>query len=231
MPAETRWASGEIARWVRRGFVRKAKSSKARRTKWTAATFVTDAAHQQRLVVDLSTVNAFLEDRPFKYESLASFVSQLKLGARMVSWNISDAFYQIPHAPSESAWLAFEVEGFLYVPLYLPMGLKLAPWSLTKVLRPVLAHLLSREVSILGYMDDFASAAAGSRPGSKAAATSSRRRAVSLFRWLGLQMHPSKGAATGTTSLYLHGFWNHTGSGWIPCGTFSSSRPAASTRS
>lgn len=206
LPPETRWASMEIARWVRRGFVRKARASEARHSPWCAATFVTDAARKPRLVVDLSVMNSYLENRPFRYESLASFVSQLRANDHMVSWDISDAFHHILLDPVDSARLAFEVEGFPYFPLSLPFGLKLAPWALTKILRPVLAHLRSRGFALIGYMDDFASVATGSRPGSKTAATSARRRAVSLFWRLGIQVHPSKGAATGTTSLDLLGF-------------------------
>lgn len=84
------------------------------------------------------------------------------------------------------------MDGVLYFPLSLPFGLKLAPWDLAKVLRPVLAHLRSRGFALIGYIDDFASVATGGRPGSKAAATSARRRAISLFRRLGIQAHPSK---------------------------------------
>lgn len=43
-----------------------------------------DAARKTRLVVDLSVVNSYLEDRLFRYESLASFVSQLSGGDHMV---------------------------------------------------------------------------------------------------------------------------------------------------
>lgn len=191
---------------MRRGFVRKAKASETRRAQYCAATVVADATRKPRLVVDLSVVTSYLEDRPFRYESLASFVRQLSAGDHMVSWDISDAFHHILLDPADSARLAFAVDGVLYFPLSLPFGLKLAPWALTKVLRPVLAHLRSRGFALIGCMDDFASVATGGRPGSKAAATSARRRAISLFRRLGIQVHPSKGAATGTTSLDLLGF-------------------------
>lgn len=84
-PDETRWASDEIARWARRGFVRKAKASKARLASWCAATFVADAARKPHLVVDRSVIILYLEDHLFKYESLASFISQLKACDHMVS--------------------------------------------------------------------------------------------------------------------------------------------------
>lgn len=157
-------------------------------------------------MLDLSAVNDYLEDRPFKYESLASFVSQLQPGDNFTSWDISDAFHHVLLDPADSERLAFVLDGQLYYPLSLPFGLNLAPWALTKILRPVLAHLRLRGFSLMGYMDDFASCATGVRPWSKTAATSARRRAVACFRRLGIQVHPNKGASVGTTSLDLLGF-------------------------
>eukprot|EP00170_Pyropia_yezoensis_P000031 contig_597_g31 len=156
-PDVQRWAACEIDRWLTRGFVRKAKASEARKASWVAATFLTDVARKPRLVVDLSTVNDYLEDRPFRYESLASFIAHLRPGDPMVSWNISDAFHHIPLKESDQQYPAFVVGGTLYYPLSLPFGLKLAPCAPTKVLRPVLAYLRSKGFPILGYMDDFAS--------------------------------------------------------------------------
>lgn len=200
------WRTDEIQRWLDRGFVRTAKASETRRAQWSAASFVTDVARKPRLVVDLSYINTWLEDRPFKYETLAAFVSRLQPGDHMVSWDISDAFHHVPLHPDESRHLAFTVGGFLYFPLSMPFGLKLAPWVLTKVLRPVLAWLRMRGFTILGYMDDFASIATGPRPGSQRSATAARAAAVSLFHRLGLQVHPTKGATVGTTSLDVLGF-------------------------
>lgn len=209
-PAQSGWASRKIQRWVTRGFVRRAKATEARKAPWAAATFVAHAARKPRLVMDLSAVNDYLEDRPFKYESLASFVSQLQPGDHLTSWDISDAFHHVLLDPADSERLAFVLDGQLYYPLSLPFGLNLAPWALTKMLRPVLAHLRLRGFSLMGYMDVFASCATGVRPWSKSAATSARRRAVACFRSLGIQVHPNKGASVGTTSLDLLGFREDT---------------------
>lgn len=205
-PEVQAWGAHEIQRWVTRRFARKAKASEARKAQWAAASFVTDIARKPRLVVDLSHVNGSLGDRPFKYETLASFVSRLAPGDHMVSWDVSDAFHHVPLHPDESFRLAFMVGDDLYFPLSMPFGLKLAPWVLTKVLRPVLAWLRMRGFTILGYMDDFASIATGVRPGSRPAATAARAAAVALFRRLGIQIHPTKGAVVGTTMLDVLGF-------------------------
>lgn len=95
------WRSGEIHRWVDRGLVRKATASEARRAQLPAASIVTDVARQPRLVVGLSYINTSLEDRPFKYETLAAFVSRLQPGDHMISWDISDALHHVPLHPDE----------------------------------------------------------------------------------------------------------------------------------
>lgn len=151
-------------------------------------------------------MNDYLQDSPFRYESLASFVAHLRPGDHMVSWDICDAFHHIPIKESDQQYLAFVLGGTLYYPLSLPFGLKLAPWALTKVLRPVLAYLRSKGFPVLRYMDDFASLATGARPGSKARATAARCRAVAVFRRLRFQIHPSKGAVEAKTSLNILGF-------------------------
>lgn len=112
--AEAAWGSNEIKRWVRPGFVRNAKASEVRKESWAAANFVADAAREPRLVVGLSVVNDYLEDRPFKYESMASFVASLRPGDHLVSWDISDAFHHVPLNPADSARLACMVEGDLF---------------------------------------------------------------------------------------------------------------------
>ena len=200
------WATAEVGRWVANGFCRRATPAEAASAQWSCATFVTDVARRPRLVVDLSPQNAWLYDRRFRYETLPAFAAALKAGDHMASWDVSDAFHHIRLAPRECARLAFRVAGVLYFPLTLPFGLKLAPWALTKLLRPVVACLRSRGYVVLPYMDDFGISVSQAAPVTAADATAARADAVALFRRLGLHVHPSKGTATGTTRLEILGF-------------------------
>lgn len=200
------WGTTEVCRWVKQGYCRPATEAEARYARWQAATFVTDINRKPRLVVDLSPVNSWLHDRSFKYELLPNFITMLKKGDHMASWDVSDAFHHIRLAPRESARLAFRVGGDLYFPLTLPFGLKLAPWALTKLMRPVVQHLRSLGFLVLPYMDDFAISVDQAATVTEAQATKARQQAVALFRRLGLHVHPLKGAATGTTRLDLLGY-------------------------
>eukprot|EP00170_Pyropia_yezoensis_P007416 contig_30381_g7439 len=130
----------------------------------------------------------------------------LKRGDHMASWDVSDAFRHIRLAPREQLRLAFRVRKTLYVALTLPFGLKLAPWALTKLLRPVIQHLRSLGYLILPYMDDFAISVDQPEPVSAAQATAAREFAVALFSRLGLHVHLTKETATGTCRLEILGF-------------------------
>lgn len=87
-----------------------------------SASFVVDIATKPRLVVDYKHMNAFLGDRPLKYEAMAEFLMDL------TSWDVADAFHHVFLAERETFRLAFAVGGVVYLPLTMPFGLKLAPW-------------------------------------------------------------------------------------------------------
>jgi len=90
------------------------------------------------------------------------------------------------------------------------LGLKLAPWALTKLMRPVVAALRRLGFRLISFCDNFGGAPPGSRPFSKTDATAGRRTALALFAWLGVQVHAAKGVAIGTQALPLLGFLVHT---------------------
>eukprot|EP00170_Pyropia_yezoensis_P005674 contig_23041_g5690 len=205
-PEVEAWGETEVQRWVANGFGRRATLAEQTSAQWTSATFVADVERKPRLVVALSPQNAYLYDRRFKYESIPAFVSMLKRGDHMASWDVADAFYHIRLAQREQLRLAFRVGKTLYVALTLPFGLKLAPWALTKLLRPVNQHLRSLGYLIPLYMDDFAISVDQPEPVSAAQATAAREFAGALFSRLGLHVHPTKGTATGTCRLEILGF-------------------------
>lgn len=200
------WAKTEVARWVNRGYCRPATPAEAMSPHRQAASFVADVDRKPLMVVDLSPVNCWLHDRAFKYDVLPSFIAMLKKGDHMASWDISDAFHHIRLAPRESARLASRVGTVLWFPSTLPLGLKLAPWALTRLLRPVVQHLRSLGYLMMPYMDDFAISVDQPNPVTLTQATAARAVAVSLFPRLGLHVHPSKGAFVGTTRLHVLGY-------------------------
>lgn len=205
-PDVAAWAAGEVRRWVDHGYARRATPQETAASQWECASFVANVSTKPRLVVDLSPVNDDLYDRHFRYEMLPAFIAQLKAGDHLVSWDVSDAFHHIRLAPRERARLAFRVGGVLYYPLTLPFGLKLAPWALTKLLRPVVAHLRKAGNHVLPYMDDFALTPDLPNSVTREQATAARAAAMRLFARLGLHVHPRKGEREGTKTLEVLGY-------------------------
>ena len=95
-----------------------------------------------------------------------------------------------------------------FAPISIPFGLAVAPYTWTKVCRPVVSRLRELGFVFTAYVDDF-----GGRlhvrkkgwPATKADARRGWRTAASLLAALGLKVHRDKGEREGTTSLPLLG--------------------------
>ena len=195
------WAIQEAQRWCAAGFARRLSRQEAARAPWVSPAFVADRLRKPRLVLDLKYVNSFLHDKPFRYESLALFLSQLEADDYLVSWDVKDAFHHLALQPVDAQRLVFRLGNRYYEPLTLPFGLKLAPWAWTKLCRPILQHLRSLGFALIGYMDDFLCRPPCLSASSAAAATAGRASALALFSRLGLSVHPHKGSVEGTRRL------------------------------
>jgi len=200
------WAVQEAQRWCVAGFARRLSRREAATAPWASPAFVADRHRKPRLVIDLKYANGFLHDKPFTYESLSLFLSQLHPNDCMVSWDMKDAFHHLSLQPHDRPRLVFRVGPRFYEPLTLPFGLKLAPWAWTKLCRPILQRLRHLGFCVIGYMDDFLCRPPGESPTSAASATAGRCDAVALFSLLGLAVHPTKGAVTGTRQLAALGY-------------------------
>ena len=206
MPAEQRlWSETEVERWVAAGYTSRLSPAAGAGAPWVSPTLVVYGS-KPRLVIDLRNINLHIRRRIFQYQKLISFLSTLLPGDHVVSWDVSDAFYHIRLRPADRTYFRFVVAGVVYEPRVLPFGMRLNPWVWTKLMRPVVAALRLRGSKINAYVDDFAANGRGARPSFKAAATAGRVEILSLFQRLGIQAHPAKGVAVGTTCLPLLGY-------------------------
>ena len=126
--------------WCASGTVSEVPPAVAAGLKHLAPSFVVHKG-KDRLVVDLSSRNAHVADRPFRYETLPGLVAQLDAGDHLVSSDIKVAFHHIRLQAADRLLLAFRVGDRVFLPNVLPFGLKLAPSAFTKLLRPVVAAL------------------------------------------------------------------------------------------
>lgn len=172
-----------------------------------ASAFVTNQAKKPRKVLDYSHVNDFQELSSCKYETLPDLAQSLRPGDALLSWDVKDAYHHLRIRPEDRKYLAFRALGRVFVPMTMPFGLRIAPFTWTKVMRPVVQHLRELGFRILAYVDDFGGAppAPPGQAATAAQAGAAYRLIERLFGELGLKLHPKKGVKHGPTRLRLLG--------------------------
>lgn len=89
----------------------------------------------------------------------------------------------------------------------MPFELRIAPFTWTKVMRPVVQRLRELGFRVLAYVDDFGGAppAPPGQPATAAQAGAAYRLIERLFGALGLKLDPTKGVKHGPTRLRILG--------------------------
>ena len=108
-----------------------------------------------RLILDLSDLNKLVPDQKFQLESLDLLPSLLARGGWMVKVDLENAYYSCGIRPEDRKLLRFVWQGILWEYQVLPNGLKSAPFTFTKILKPVVGYLRSRGVLLIIYLDDI----------------------------------------------------------------------------
>jgi len=154
-----------------------------------------------RLILNLSSLNEFIEYRHFKMESLATAISLTKTGCFFGSIDLKDAYYSVPIAADSQKLLKFYFGGHLYQFTCLPNGLACAPRIFTKLLKPVYAHLRAKGFESVAYIDDsclFGQTAAEAK--------ANIMESLHLFEKLGFTIHPEKSVLEPTQCITFLGF-------------------------
>ena len=108
-----------------------------------------------RLIIDLSILNTYLIVPKFKMERVSSIAAGIVEPMWGVTIDLKDAFYHVPVAWHFHRFLAFEVDGQVYVFQFLPFGLSIAPWAFSRITKPIKAHLHLLLYHFHTYLDDF----------------------------------------------------------------------------
>lgn len=109
----------------------------------------------KRPIIDLSPLNRFLKSVHFKMEGIHMVPELVEKGDWFVKIDLKDAYFSIPIAQSDQAFLAFDWEDSTYAFQVLPFGLCSAPRVFTKMMRPVVEFLRSHGVRLIVYLDDM----------------------------------------------------------------------------
>ena len=108
-----------------------------------------------RPVLDLSTLNAFLRNLPFRMETPASLRDAMHPGDWAASIDLRDAYFHLLIHPCDWKWLRFVWQNKVFQFRALPFGLAPAPWIFTKVTRELCLHVRARGIRLRVYLDDW----------------------------------------------------------------------------
>ena len=87
--------------------------------------------NQWRPILDLSTLNTFLNTESFKIETPETIRTSLQAGEWVTSIDFKDAYFHIPIHSQSRKYMCFHIQGRSYQFKALPFGLSTAPMEFT----------------------------------------------------------------------------------------------------
>jgi hypothetical protein len=108
-----------------------------------------------RPVIDLSSLNQYVECPTFRMDTPELVRASLQKGMWTTSIDLRDAYFHIPIHPSYRKFLRFQVLGKVYQFLALPFGLNTAPRLFTKLGTQVKKMGVKMGISVHQYLDDW----------------------------------------------------------------------------
>ena len=108
-----------------------------------------------RPVIDLSTLNLFVDVSHFRMETIQLVLLSVRQGDWMASIDLKEAYLQVPVHPDSRRFLRFVAQGRVYQFSVLCFGLSMAPQVFSRVMAPVSAILHSWGIRMRRYLDDW----------------------------------------------------------------------------
>jgi hypothetical protein len=108
-----------------------------------------------RPIIDLSTLNSFIDVQSFKMETTSSIRASIQPGDWAVSMDLTDAYFHVPIHPKSRKFLRFCAGNEVFQFRVLPFGISTAPRVFTKLMATVAAHLRLKGSILLQYFDDW----------------------------------------------------------------------------
>ena len=108
-----------------------------------------------RLIIDLSSLNRYIEKQAFKIETVKSVRQAMRLNDWAVSIDLTDAYLHVPIHHQSRKYLRFVHEDQVYHFSALPFGMSLSPVIFSKLMDVIAAFLRQRAISVFPYLDDW----------------------------------------------------------------------------
>ena len=109
---------------------------------------------KSRPVIDLSSLNQYINKQPFKMETVKPARQSIMVNDWAVSIDLTDAYLHVPIHPTSRKYLWFVYEQQAFQLTALPFGMSLIPWIFTKLMEVIAAHLHQLAISLFPYLDD-----------------------------------------------------------------------------
>ena len=106
-----------------------------------------------RPILDLSTLNTFLNTESFKMETPETIRTSLQVGEWVTSIDFKDAYFHIPIHSQSRKYMRFHIQGQSYQFKALPFGLSTAQF--TVVAKEVKLMAFQRGIRTHQYLDDW----------------------------------------------------------------------------
>jgi hypothetical protein len=108
-----------------------------------------------RAVINLKTINPYVEQIHFKMEGLKTLRNIIQPADFMVKIDLEDAFHHIPIHPSSQKYFRFRWGPTTYQWQCMPFGYRDAPRIFTRVMRVIAKEARKRGIRLIVYMDDI----------------------------------------------------------------------------
>ena len=121
-----------------------------------------------RPVIDLSDLNQLLIVPKFKMQTVASIAQAILSPCWGTTTDLEDAYLKVPIAQDSQKYLAFTVFDHdinryrIFIFQVMPFGLSSAPWTFTRIVKPIKKALHLQGIHLHTYLDDFLNTAPSS---------------------------------------------------------------------
>ena len=114
--------------------------------------------NKNRLILDCSHLNQFVEVPKFKYEDVKEALNYFEKGCHMIKWDLKNGYHQIKIHPEFRKYLGFKFtykgKDFYGQHTVGPFGLRDLPYLFTKIFRVFVKHWRSCGLYVVMFLDD-----------------------------------------------------------------------------
>ena len=110
---------------------------------------------EDRFILNLKQLNKFITPPHFKMEDIRTALRLMSVNCYLASIDLKDAYLLMPIFKNHRKFLRFSFDGINYEFTCMPFGLCTAPYTFTKLMKPVAQKLRKKGIILVIYLDDI----------------------------------------------------------------------------